>query len=79
MIPFILHGYRTLVHTSTGATLFSLVYGMDVILPIKVELPLLRILTDVKLDEVEWVQARSDQLNLIDEKRMASISHGQPY
>jgi len=28
MHPFALHGYRTLVHTSIGATPFSLVYGM---------------------------------------------------
>jgi len=28
MLLFSLHGYQTLVHTSTGATPFSLVYGM---------------------------------------------------
>ena len=33
MLPFALHGYRTSVRTSTGATPFSLVYGMEVILP----------------------------------------------
>jgi hypothetical protein len=27
MLPFALHGYRTSVHTLTGATPFSLVYG----------------------------------------------------
>lgn len=79
MLPFSLHGYRTLVRFSTGATPFSLVYGMDAVLPIKVEVPLLRILTDVKLDEAEWVQARLDQLNLIDEKLLAPICHGQLY
>ena len=33
MLPFALHGYRTSVRTSTGATPFSLVYGMEAVLP----------------------------------------------
>jgi len=32
MLPFALHGYRTSVWTSTGATPFSLVYGMEAVL-----------------------------------------------
>ena len=43
MLPFALHGYRTSVRTSTGATPFSLVYGMEVVLPFEVEVPSLRI------------------------------------
>jgi len=34
---------------------------------------------ETKLEEVEWVQARYDQLNLIDEKRLAIVCHGQLY
>lgn len=79
MLPFGLHGYRTSVRTSTGATPFSLVYGMNAVLPIEVETPSLRILMDVKLDEAEWVQARLDQINFIDKKCLASIFHGQLY
>ncbi|XP_050875520.1 uncharacterized protein LOC127079143 [Lathyrus oleraceus] len=79
MLPFALHGYRTTVRTSTGATPFSLVYGMDVVLPIEVELPSLRVLREAKLDEAEWVQDRFDQLNLIDEKRLTAMCHGQLY
>lgn len=75
MLPFALHGYRTLTRTSTRATPFTLVYGMDVVMPVEVKIPYLRILTNVKLDEVEWVQARFDQLNPIDEKRLAAIFH----
>lgn len=77
--PFALHGYRTSVRTSTGATPFSLVYGMEAVLPVEVEIPSLRVLMDVRLDEAEWVQTRFDQLNLIDEKRLTSICHGQLY
>lgn len=79
MLHFALHGYRTMVRTSTVETPFSLVYGMEAVLPIKVEIPSLRILTDVKLDEVEWVQTRLDPLNLIEEKRLETLCHGQLY
>jgi len=34
---------------------------------------------ETKLEEAEWVQARYDQLNLINEKRLAIICHGQLY
>ena len=34
---------------------------------------------ETKLEEAEWVPARYDQLNLIDEKRLAVICHGQLY
>ena len=46
MLPFALHGYRTSVCTSTGATPFSLVYGVEVVLPFEVEVPSLRILVE---------------------------------
>jgi len=45
----------------------------------EVEIPSLRILMETKLEEAEWVQARYNQLNLIDEKRLAAICHGQLY
>ena len=31
------------------------------------------------LGEDEWVQTRLDQLNLIDEKRLVVVCHGQMY
>jgi len=49
MLPFALHGYQTSVRTSTGATLFSLVYGIEVVLPFEVEVPSLRILAESKV------------------------------
>lgn len=52
---------------------------MDTVLPVEVEIPSLTILTDVKLNEVEWAQALFDQLNLIDEKRLTAICHDQLY
>ena len=54
-LPFTLHAYQTGVWTSTGATPYSLVYGMEIVLPIVVEIPSLRVLREVKLEEVKWV------------------------
>ncbi|XP_017629203.1 uncharacterized protein LOC108472206 [Gossypium arboreum] len=33
----------------------------------------------IKLDEAEWIQSRYGQLNLIEEKRLKAIRHGQMY
>ena len=49
-LPFALHTYRTGVRTSTGATLYSLVYGMEAVLPIEVKIPSLRVLKEVELE-----------------------------
>ena len=38
MLPFALHAYRTAVRTSTRATPFSLVYKIEAVLPIEVEI-----------------------------------------
>ncbi|KAA3467684.1 gag/pol polyprotein [Gossypium australe] len=78
-LPFAFYAYQTSVRTSTGATLFSLVYGMEAVLPIEVEIPSLRVLSELKLDEAEWTQSRYDQLNLIEEKRLRALRHGQMY
>ncbi|RDX86919.1 hypothetical protein CR513_31685, partial [Mucuna pruriens] len=58
ILPYALHGYRTSIRTSTGATPYSLVYGTEAILSIEVEISSLRVLTEVELDEAEWVQQR---------------------
>ena len=52
---------------------------MEAVLPIKVEISSLRVLMETKLEEAEWVQARYDQLNLIEEKRLKAICHDQLY
>jgi len=79
MFPFALHGYRTSVHTTTRATPFSLVYGMEAVLLFEVEIPSLRVLMETQLEDAEWVQARFDQLNLIEEKWLTVVCHGQLY
>ena len=79
MLPFALHGYRTSARTSTGVTPYSLVYGMEVVLPIEVQILSLRIMKDAGLNEDDWIQTRLDQLNLIHEKRLTAVCHGQMY
>jgi len=56
-----------------------LVYEMEAILPFEVEIPSLRVLMETKLEEVEWVKARYEQLNLIEDKRLAVVCHAQLY
>ena len=78
-LPFALHAYQIRIRTLTRVTPYSLVYGMEAVLPIEVEIPSLRVLREVELEEAEWVQARYEQLNLIEERRMKAICHGQLY
>jgi hypothetical protein len=79
MLPYALHGYRTSVRTSIGATPFSLVYGMEFVLSVEVEIPSMSILMEANLTEAELVQSHYDQLNLIEEKRLTAMCHGQLY
>ncbi|PKI64959.1 hypothetical protein CRG98_014653 [Punica granatum] len=79
MLPYALLAYRTSIQTSTGATPYSLVYGMEAVLPIEVEIPSMRILAEAELAEAEWAKQRYEQLNVIDEKRLKALCHGQCY
>ena len=42
-LPFALWAYRTSFRTSTGATPYSLVYGMEGVLPVEIEMGSLRV------------------------------------
>jgi hypothetical protein len=79
MLPFALHAYRTTVQTLTEATPYMLVYGMEAVMPLEVEILSLRVLIDSELEEVEWAKVRYEQLKLISEKRIAAICHHQIY
>ncbi|XP_060178040.1 uncharacterized protein LOC132607975 [Lycium barbarum] len=78
-LPYALLGHHTTARTSSGAIPYLLVYGTEAVIPTKVEIPSLRIIQEVELDNVEWVRVRYEQLDLIDEKRMVSICHSQLY
>ena len=58
MLPFSLYAYRTIVRTSARVTPYSLVYRMEAVMSLEVEIPSLRVLMDSKLEEAEWAKVR---------------------
>ena len=78
-LPFALWAYRTSFHTSIGATPYSLVYGMEAMLPVEIEMGSLRITLEQQIFEAEWAQSHYDQLSLLDEKRLRAIDHVEAY
>ena len=52
---------------------------MEAVLPFEVEITSLRVLMETQLEGAEWVQARVEQLNLIEGKRLTTVCHGQLY
>ncbi|RVW68357.1 hypothetical protein CK203_063798 [Vitis vinifera] len=74
-LPFALWAYRTSFRTSTGATPYSLVYGMEAMLPVEIEMGSLRVALEQQIPEADWAQARFDQLNLLDERRLRAADH----
>ena len=59
-LSFALWAYRTSFHTSTRATPYSLVYGMEVVLPIEIEMGSLRVALEQQIQELDWAKARLD-------------------
>ena len=78
-LPFALWDYRTSFRTSTGSTPYSLVYGMEAMLLIEIEMGSLRVALEHQISETEWVQSLYDQLNLLDERRLRAADHVQAY
>ncbi|WJZ96847.1 hypothetical protein VitviT2T_015494 [Vitis vinifera] len=78
-LPFALWAYRTSFRTSTGATPYSLVYGMEAVLPVEIEMGSLRVVLEQQIPETDWAQARFDQLNLLDERRLRAADHVRAY
>ncbi|XP_047259402.1 uncharacterized protein LOC124891880 [Capsicum annuum] len=78
-LPYALLGYRTTIRTSTGETPYMLVYGSEAVIPAEVEIPLLRVIQEVGLDDAKWIRSRIEKLMLIDEKRLDAVCHGQLY
>jgi hypothetical protein len=62
-----------------GTTPYSLVYRIEAVMPLEVEIPSLRVLVDSKLEDAEWTKVRYEQLNLIGEKMISTIYHHQLY
>ena len=78
-LPYALWGYRTTERTSTGATPFSLVYGMEAVLPIELEIPSLRVVLESLIGEVDWIKARYEELAMLDENQLKAAYQNQGY
>ena len=78
-LHFALWAYHTSFRTSIGATPYSLVYGIEVVLPVEIEMGSLRVALEQKISETEWAQAQFEQLNLLDERRLRAADHVQAY
>nr|XP_009615493.1 uncharacterized protein LOC104108215 [Nicotiana tomentosiformis] len=57
-LSFSLLGYRTTMRTSTGATPYMLVYGIEDVILAEDEIPSLRVIQEAKLDDTEWIRVR---------------------
>ena len=53
-LPFTLWAYRTSFRTSTEATPYSLVYGMEAVLPVEIEMGSLRVALEHHIYETKW-------------------------
>ena len=69
-LPFSLWAYRTSSHTFIGATPYYLVYGMEAVLPVEIEMRSLRVAFEQQIFEIEWAQIHYDQLSHLDERRL---------
>ena len=78
-LPFALWAYCTFFCTSTTATPYSLVYSIEIVLSVETNMSSLRVALEQQISETEWAQARFDQLNLLDEKRLRATDHIQAY
>ncbi|RDX74645.1 Pol polyprotein, partial [Mucuna pruriens] len=63
---------------ATNKNIKKIVQKME-ILPIEVKIPSLRVIAEAELEDAEWIQSWRDQLNLIEEKRLTALCHGQLY
>jgi len=60
-LPLPLYAYHTFVRTSTGVTSYSLVYGMEVVHPMEVEILSLKILSMIELSKAKWARSQYKQ------------------
>ena len=62
--------YRTTYQTPTQATPYSLVYGVEIVLPLERQIPSLRIAIQECLSNEGNVHLRLEELEALDEKRL---------
>ena len=78
-MPYALWGYKTSIRSSTEATPYSLVYEMEVVLPIEMGVCSLRTVLESEIPEANWLQSKYDHLCMLDEKKLKALYHIQGY
>lgn len=71
--------YKISICTTTRVTPFSLLYGDEVIFPLDLEIPSLKISLQGEIFDEDIRKARLQQLELLDEKRIRAIEHQKIY
>ncbi|XP_073367828.1 uncharacterized protein [Aegilops tauschii subsp. strangulata] len=71
--------YRVRVRTPTQVTLFSLVYGSEVVLPLEVQLPSLRVAIQDEIAQDKKVQLRFQELDALQEGRLNALQNLELY
>ena len=72
-LPEALWAYRTTWRNTTGFSPYDLVYGKSAIFPIEFEIKTLKTAIEMNLDVTEAQKRRLNQLNELDEKRLAAV------
>ena len=72
-LPKSLWAYRTTWRNTIGFSPYDLVYGKSAIFPIEFEIKTLKTATKVNLDVTEAQKRRLNQLNELDENRLAAV------
>ena len=67
-----LWAYRTTYRTPTQAMPYSLVYGVEAVLPLECQIPSLRIVIQEGLSNEDNVHLRLEELEALDEKRLGA-------
>ena len=78
-LPYALWGYRKSIRSSTEATPYSLVYGMEAVLSFEMGIHSLRTVLESEIPKGDWLQSRYNQLCMMDEKRLKALYHIQGY
>lgn len=65
-----LWAYRTTFRTPTQATPYSLVYGVEAVLPLECQIPSLRMAIQEGLSNENNVRLRLEELEALDKKRL---------
>ncbi|XP_020688769.1 uncharacterized protein LOC110104134 [Dendrobium catenatum] len=74
-----LWAYRSTFKTPTKATPYSLVFGVEAVLPLEVELPSLRVVIQNELTQEQNARLRMEELDALDEIRLQAQQNLEIY